>query len=215
MLQLQQILFFREIGLELARIKAIIQDKDFDLVSALQTHRRMLSEKVERLNTLVKTVDATIMHVIGEVEMNGKKIFQGFSEEKQKRYEKEATRLWGDTVKESTKLWNSYTEQEKQEILTEGNEIYAGIARKMGKGPEDKEIQELLARWHQHLRHFYEPSIEILQGLGDMYADHPDFHATFAAIDPDLPAFLKKAVAVYVDQLETRWLERELAILEE
>jgi hypothetical protein len=48
-----------------------------------------------------------------------------------------------------------------------------------------------------------------------MYDDHPDFNATFTAIHPDLPGFLKKAITYYVDELETHWLERELGILEE
>jgi hypothetical protein len=65
------------------------------------------------------------------------------------------------------------------------------------------------------MHYFYEPSIEVLGGLGDMYHDHPDFNATFTAIHPDLPAFLKEAIAHYVDVLETRWLEKELGILED
>jgi hypothetical protein len=73
----------------------------------------------------------------------------------------------------------------------------------------------MLARWHQHLRYFYEPSLEVLGGLGNVYYDHPDFNATFTAIDPALPAFLKKAIAIYVDELETQWLEKELGILRE
>ncbi len=70
-------------------------------------------------------------------------------------------------------------------------------------------------RWHQHLRYFYEPSLEVLRGLGNAYHDHPDFNATFTAMHPDLPAFLQKAITHYVDVLEIEALERELAILEE
>jgi hypothetical protein len=72
-----------------------------------------------------------------------------------------------------------------------------------------------LAKWHQHLRYFYEPTFDMLRGLGDMYNDHPEFNATFTAIDPGLPAFLKQAMNIYVDKLETEWLERELGILKE
>ena len=70
--------------------------------------------------------------------------------------------------------------------------------------PQIKEILE-----------FYEPSLEVLRGLGNAYNDHPDFNATFTAMHPDLPAFLQKAVTHYVDVLEIEALERELAILEE
>jgi MerR family transcriptional regulator, thiopeptide resistance regulator len=200
--RLQQILFYREMGLELNQIKEIIEAKDFDLISALQTHRQTLQEKLTRLNTLIQTVDTTIMHIIGEVDMNKKNIFQGFSEEKQKQYEEEATKLWGNTAKESVKLWNSYSDERKQEIKDEGRAIYSDIAENMDKAPESKEIQAMVVRWHEHLRYFYEPSIDTLRGLGEMYDDHPDFNASFTAIDPDLPGFLKKAIRFYVDALE-------------
>jgi MerR family transcriptional regulator, thiopeptide resistance regulator len=85
----------------------------------------------------------------------------------------------------------------------------------MPTGVQSEQTQAILARWHQHLRAFYEPSFELLAGLGDTYEHDPEFNAFFAAIHPDLPAFISKAVAVYVDALETAWLERDLNILEE
>lgn len=213
--RLQQILFYRELDLDLMQIKKVIEDKNFDLVTALQSHRHILQEKIERLNVLINTVDTTIMHLVGEVNMSKKKIFEGFSPEKQQQFEEEAANLWGDKVKQSAQYWNSYSEEKKQQIMQEGSAIYTDIAAAMSKGPESPEIQAILVRWHQHLRYFYEPSLEVLGGLGDMYSDHPDFNATFTAIDPGLPAFLKKAIAIYVDELETQWLEKELGILKE
>lgn len=214
--RLQQILFFREMDLDLLQIKKILDNKQFDSVTALQSHRQMLQEKVTRLQTLIQTVDTTIMHLIGEVNMSKKKIFEGFSEEKQKQYEQQAMKEYGeDSVRQSIKLWNSYTEAQKEQIKQEGSAIYLDLAANMGNGIESPEIQATLGRWHQHLRHFYEPSLEVLRGLGNTYNEHPDFNATFTAIHPDLPAFLQKAITCYVDALELEWLERELAILEE
>ncbi|MBN1313549.1 MAG: MerR family transcriptional regulator, partial [Anaerolineae bacterium] len=68
--RLQQILFFREMDLGLLQIKEIIEDPDFDLVAALQSHRYALQERIDRLQTLINTIDATIMHLIGEVNMS-------------------------------------------------------------------------------------------------------------------------------------------------
>lgn len=213
--RLQQILFYREMGLDLQQIKEILDDPDFDLVSALQSHRHTLQAKIRRLQRLVQTVDTTILHLIGEVDMSKKNIFGGFSEEKLKQYEEEAIDNWGQSATESIKLWNSYSDERKEAIIQEGNNIYKEIVANMDKGADSPEIQALLVRWHEHLRHFYEPTIEVLGGLGDMYDDHPDFNATFTRIHPDLPAFLKKAIAIYVDELETKRLERELDVLGE
>ena len=40
-LRLQQILFFRELGLPLARIKEILDNPDFDLLGALIVHKNL------------------------------------------------------------------------------------------------------------------------------------------------------------------------------
>ena len=210
--QLQQILLYREMDLDLQQIKAIMADEGFDLVTALQQHRQTLQRKLERLQTLVNTVDATILHLVGEVNMSNKNVFEGFNEEKQKAYEQEAKEMWGDSVTQSVKLWHSYSDERKEAVMQEGGEIYAALAENMSLGAESAQVQALLERWHEHIRNFYEPSFERLRGLGEMYHDHPDFRATFTAFHPDLPAFLKEAIAHYVDGLETAWLEKELAL---
>lgn len=215
LLRLQQILFYRELGLELAHIKRILDQPGLDLVSALQTHRYRLQARQLQLERLIRTVDATIMYLIGDISMNDKKLFEGFSEEKQQEHEQQAIENWGDGAKESIKLWNSYSQEQQARILAEGGEIYQDIAHHMSAGAQSAEVQAGLARWHQHLRNFYEPTFDILRGLGNTYNEHPDFNATFTTIHPDLPAFLQQAVNHYVDTLETEWLERELGILKE
>lgn len=217
LLRLQQILFFRELDLGLLQIKEILDRPDFDLVSALQQHRSALQAKIDRMQSLIQTVDHTIMHLVEDVEMaKKKKMFEGFTEEQEKQYEQEAKRRYGeDAVRETTKRWNSYTDEEKQRIKDEGGQIYLDLAASMPTGPNSDQTQAHLVRWHQHLRYFYEPSIEVLGGLGKTYYEDPDFNAFFTKIHPDLPEFLSKAIAVYVDKLETEWLERELGILEE
>lgn len=202
--RLQQILLYREMALDLMKIKEIIDDPHFDLVTALQTHRQTLQKEIERLKTLIKTLDTTILHLVGELEMSKDKIFEGFNPETQKKYEEEAVTMWGDTAKQSIKLWYSYSEEEKQKIMAEGQAIYSDIIANMDKGAESSQIQAILKRWHQHMRCFYEPSLEVLRGLSEMYFDNPDFNASFTQMHPYLPAFLKKAITYYVDQLETK-----------
>lgn len=211
-LRLQQILFFREMDLGLLQIKEIVDSPEFDLVTALRSHRHALQARIDRLQSLIETVDTTIMHLVGEVEMGKKHLFAGFSEEKQKEYEQEAIKQFGEaSVKASVKRWNSYTPQQQEQIKAEGGAIYQDFIDALDKDPASDEVQQIAARWHEHLRTFYEPTLEILRGLGQHYNQHPDFHATFEAMHEDLPAFLEKAIGHYVDALETRLLEAMLA----
>jgi len=212
--RLQQILFYREIGLELMQIKEILNSPNFDLVAALRSHRTVLQEKINRLQKLVSTVDSTIMHRVGEIEMSKKRLFEAFSDEKQKQYEREARLQWGpDTVNQSIKLWNSYTDAQKQAIAEEGNQIYSDIvdALEARKSAQDEEVQAIFRRWHQHLRYFYEPNLDILRGLGEGYNSHPDFIANFQKLHPDLPQYLQDGITQYVDDLEYAEIERMLA----
>ncbi|MBZ0293100.1 MAG: MerR family transcriptional regulator [Anaerolineae bacterium] len=219
LLRLQQILFYREIGLELKQIKDILDSPDFDLVIALESHREALKEKMHRLQNLISTVDETIGHLTGEVNMsNKKKLFQAFSDEQQKQYEREARLQYGpENVNESVRRWNNYSNVQKEIIMDEGNEIYTDLVALLEEDAptESAEVQAVMARWHQHLRYFYEPTLEILNGLGLMYNSHPDFIANFKKIHPDLPEYLSASVAQYVDDLEYAEIERMLAEDEE
>ncbi len=204
LLRLQQILFYRELDLGLLQIKDALDAPEFDLVESLQSHREALQAKVDRLQSLVQTVDNTIVHLIGAADMSKQALFAGFSEEKQKQYEAEIAdnpNYDQDKVKESQRNWGSYSAAKKDQIMREGKDIYADLLGVMDKGAGSPEVQAIMARWHQHLRYFYEPTPEILRGLGQMYNQHPDFIANFQALHPDLPAFLEQAVGLYCDAL--------------
>jgi hypothetical protein len=141
--------------------------------------------------------------------------FTPHSAEKQKEYEERAAQEYGDTVRQSAKLYASYSDEQKAAIWREAEEIYSALVEAMPLGPASAQVQALLARWHQHLHYFFEPSLEVLRALGENYNQHPEFNATFTALHPDLPPFLQAAINQYVDTLETQWLERELGILKE
>jgi len=201
-LRLQQILFYRELDVNLREIRLILDQPDFDVLLALQAHRRGLKERVARLNGLMETIDKTMAHMRGERNMSTGELFEGFDEETQKRYEEEASRLWGEKhVKESRRRWDSYSKEKRAAILAEGGEIYRGLVTHLGEDPASAPVQEGVARWHQNLRYFYEPTTDILRGLGQAYSQHPEFRATFTKMHPDLPEFLTAAIDHYCRSL--------------
>lgn len=54
---LQQILFFREFGIPLKEIRAVMENPDLDRNQILQTQRKMLVAKKERLERLIASID--------------------------------------------------------------------------------------------------------------------------------------------------------------
>lgn len=201
-LRLQQILFYRELGLSLEDIRAILDSPSFDVSAALRQHRAALFGRVERLNRLISTIDNTILFLEGAIVMNDKELFTGFDEETQARYEQEAAEMYDpEIVRESNKRWRAYSDEEKADIMAQGSAIYRELAGLIGRAPDDPAVQQLIGRWHQHMRAFYEPSPQILRGLGEAYETNPEFSRLYTAIHPDLPAFLHKAIDRYVDGL--------------
>ena len=200
--RLQQILFYRELNLTLDEIKAILDEPGFDVIAALQTHREGLEARIQRLTALINTIDTTIMHLAGEVDMSNQQVFAGFDPEDEERYKEEAREAYGSQeVDASYKRWNSYSQQQRDKIMAEGNAIYNDLADLVGQEPAAAEVQHVIERWHQHLRYFYEPSVARLRGLAQLYVDSPDFARKFQELHPDLPAFMQEAINIYCDEL--------------
>ena len=143
-----------------------------------------------------------------------KRRLERHSADQQKQYEREVRLQYGpDRVNPTIQRWNSCSQARQDAIIEEGDQIYADFAAAMqaGKRAADRELRELLGRWQNHLRHFYEPSLDTLRCLGQMYNSHPDFIANFQNIHADLPAYLEQVIDAYVDDLETAEIERMLA----
>jgi DNA-binding transcriptional MerR regulator len=79
LLVLQQILFYRELGFELKRIREIIDQPKFEKAAALKSHRKVLEKNVTRTCTLIETIDKTIKHLKGTKKMKNEELFTGFS----------------------------------------------------------------------------------------------------------------------------------------
>jgi len=201
-LRLQQILFYRELALGLDEIRALLDRPDFDVAAALREHQVALQKRAGRLTQLIHTIDRTLLHLEGQIDMSTKDLFAGFDDETQARYEEEAATMYDpQIVRDTSRRWKNYTAEEKARIQAEGGAIYRELATLTGRDPADATVQGLIGRWHQHLRAFYEPTPAILRGLGAAYEEQPQFAAFYEALHPALPGFLHRAIDCYVDHL--------------
>ena len=200
--RLQQILFFREMDLGLQAIQDILDAPDFDRAAALMAHRGALQARIGRLNALVQTIDRTLDHIEEGTPMSNQDLFAGFSDEQQEEYAKEAEQRWDPAlVRESNRRWKAMSKDEQKAQVAEGNAIYRDLAALMDRDPADPAVQAVMVRWHQNIRQFYEPTPEILRGLGDLYVQDARFTANIDRVAPGLAAYMQRAIAVYVDGL--------------
>jgi DNA-binding transcriptional MerR regulator len=203
LLQLQQILFYRELGLSLGAIKAILTSPNFDVLTALESHRKSLQGRTERLERLIQTVDDTILHLKGRKEMSKNQLFEAFSEEQQEEYARQAEQMYDPIiVKESNRKWKSYSSERKQQILAEGNQVYVDMIAAIPKGPASPEVQVVVERWRRHMNYFWTPNLDQLLDLAKGYNADPRFKVNFDKMHPGLAEFMREAVEVYVKSKE-------------
>lgn len=200
LLKLQQILFYRELDLPLENIRQIMGRRDYDVLEALEGHKRALGQKLDRLERLVQTVDDTILHLKGKKEMSKKQLFEAFSEEQQEEYARQAEQMYDpEIVQASNRKWKAYSAEEKQRILNEGNRIYLDMVAAMPKGADSPEAQAIVERWRMHMDYFWTPDLDQLLALAEGYNNDPRFKTNFDQIHPGLAAFMGEAVKVYVE----------------
>lgn len=207
--RLQQILFFKEIGFDLHEIKEILDSPGFDRRSALHTHRELLQEKKKRLEEIIRTVEKTINAMEGENVMDKKEMFSGFDmseiEKHQAQYAEETKQKYGnsDAYQESMKKTAKYSKEDWAKIMGDAGRIYQRIAAIMDKGPADPKVQKAVGEWRQHItNHYYNCTLEIFRGLGDLYVDDQRFTENIDKVKPGLAAFLREAMHVYCDNVK-------------
>jgi DNA-binding transcriptional MerR regulator len=198
-LKLQQILFYRELDLNLEDIKALLNRPDFDAIAALEKHRISLQGQAKRLERLIQTVDDTMLHMKGLKVMSQKQLFEAFSDAEQEKYAREAEQIYDPAiVKESNRKFKSLSAAEKQRIFDDGNQIYGDMVAVISKGADSPEVQAIVERWRRHMDHFWTPNLVQLMGLAEMYNSDPRFKTNFDKIDPRLAEFIREAVGIYV-----------------
>ncbi len=200
LLRLQQILFYRELGLPLDEIRKIMGRRDFDALAALENHKLELEKRIERLLRLVETVDQTILYMKGQTPMSNQQLFAGFSEAEQEKLAAEAETMYDpDVVRASNQKWKGYSAEQKQRILDEGRQVYLDMIAVLPKGAASAEAQAIVERWRTHMDYFWTPNLEQLLGLADGYVNDPRFRANFDAMHPQLADFMREAVKIYVE----------------
>jgi len=201
LLRLQQILFFRELDFPLADIQAILDEPGFDQVKALRDHRQMLQQEADRLGRLLNTIEKTISRLTEDhMSMTDEELYEGFTPEQIERYTREANELYDPRiVAESNRRARNMSRAQWQTVKAEGGAVAQQLADLMDKEPGDAAVQAAIARHYAWVDNFWHPTAESYRGLGQGYAEHPEFRAFYEKYRPGLADFLCAAMSFYAD----------------
>jgi len=204
---LQQILFYRELGVGLDSIKDIVTAPSFDGAKALREHREKLLEKREQLDLLISNVDKTIALTEGRITMSDKQKFEGFKkkmvEENEKKYGKEIREKYGkDKVEASNAKVMNMTQEQYEEVTALAEEIHNTLAEAFTTGDPASELAQKAADLHKQWLTYYwkDYSKEAHAGLAQMYVDDERFTAYYDKEQPGTAEFLRDAIHIYTGQ---------------
>lgn len=203
LLLLQQILFYRELGMPLDDIKRIMGSSDFNKLTALNTHKKTLYKELVRIKNMIKTIEKTINHLKGENKMKEKELFYGLDSPKQKMYEKyliekgvcaeeqiktsreKAKTMDWDTIKKGwDKLFKDYTD---------------AIQRNLSAA--SPEAQKIARKHFEHLNTYFNVHTkEMFAGLTQQYRSHPNWDKMFHKYHPKLQDFVCEAMLIFAER---------------
>lgn len=205
--RLQQILFYRALGVELEQIKTILDDPAFDSMAALREHLRALRARQAQLEELIRTVTETIRAKERRETMCDEAKFAAFRrrevEKHEARYGAEARKQYGgEAVDAANARWLDMTREEYEAYAALEEEIRARLERAVqaGMDPEGEEGRELAAlhgRWLKcSLGERYTP--EIHRGIVQVYTADQRFQAYYDRTCPGCARFLQRAVLFWI-----------------
>lgn len=204
---LQQILFFKEMGIALADIRSLVHSPDYQVVATLNAHLTYLSKERRRIDRLIETVQTTIKAQRGEIIMLNEEKFEAFKQslvgENEATYGEEVRKKYGDDQVDAA---NDRLLAVDQETWTSIEALTAILHEKLAQAtiigdvnsPLAKEVFELHKEWLT----FYWPegqySGEMHMTMVDMYMSDERFKEYYEKIAPGATAFLQATIKNYL-----------------
>jgi len=202
--RLQQILFYRELGVSLDNIRKIVTAPSFDGANALKEHHEKLLEKREQLNLLIANVENTIAMTKGRIIMSDKEKFEGFKQkmidDNEDKYGKEIREKYGnEAVDNYNQKVKNMTEEQNKEVTELAEKVTKALQLAFETGDPASVLAQKAADLHRQWLCYYWNSYskEAHAGLAQMYVDDERFTAYYDKDQPGTAKFLRDAVFIY------------------
>ena len=173
---LQQILFYKSLDMKLEDIQNIVLNQEFDINKALIKHHQQLISKRDQIDQLILTVEKTIQHKKGEIDMSDREKFEAFKkaklEENEVKYGEEIRTKYGaNTIEESNKKWMNMTEEDLNNMQEIEKEMFEALKEVIKIKDLDSDLAKKVYEKHKEWLCFswtsYSPQAHV--GLAQMY----------------------------------------------
>jgi DNA-binding transcriptional MerR regulator len=197
--RLHMIIVYRELGLSLNEISAILDAADYDRNRVLEHQIGLMQEKVRKLQDRISLAKG--MLVLGVKNMD----FNNFDPKKMDEYSTQAKALYGktDAYKEFQQKSKGRTKEQEKDLGTQVMVFFARLGQMRPCRPDSEEAQN----WVKELQdfftaNFYTCTPQILKGLGESYAGGGSMTENIdKAGGAGTGAFAKEVIDIYVNRL--------------
>lgn len=205
---LQQIMFYREFGITLEEIHAIVNSSEFDRLKALETHYQHLKSEKDRISQLMNTVENTIKIYKEDLTMS-KKEFEGFKKQQikanEEKYGEEIREKYGDDVIDSSnKKFGNLTQEQYERIEKLNEEISEALVNAVPEGKPESAEGQRVAELHKEWLIMVWPddlySEEAHIGLAQMYTQDERFKKYYEDITEGAADYLYEAIKVFYNK---------------
>jgi len=206
--RLQEILFYREVGMPLADISRLL-DGGVGRLERLSAHRARLASEAERLAQSLVTLDATINALKEKREMKPEDLYKPFSAEQQAAYEDWLVERYGPEMAEAIRASKAHLKGAPEGLdskiaakMAELKEIDDDLVSAFAEG--SGEVAPLFERHRAWVASMWGKPCPpaAYAGLADLYASHPDFVARFEAMAPRFSGWLVAGMKAHAEGLE-------------
>ena len=205
---LQQILFYRERGLPLQQIAAVLYDGQFDILAALEEHLLELKKRQQQTNQLIATVQKTIAAMKGEYEMQDTEKFEAFKQNLVQQHEEQygaelRQNYGGEEVDASQRKILNMTEGDYERFKNLAAEIQRQLETAVKTNqPSNSEAARAIVMLHKEWLGMTWKcyTAEAHQGVAQMYIADERFQQYYDRKVKGCAAFLEQAVRYWTTQ---------------
>lgn len=198
---LQQILFFRELGVRLDDIKGMVHDPTFNQTTALKQHYNHLIEERTRLDKMIRTLEKTIASKERGIPMLDSEKFAGLKKQliakNEQKYGKEVRKKYGDDqVEASNEKIMGMSQVDYHHWTVLGEDIKKLLPIAYESNDPTSEIAQQLAKKHKDWLMYTWPnySKQAHANLADMYVADERFALYYDKVIAGGAEFLRDAI---------------------
>ena len=203
--RLQEILFYKELGLSLEKIKYSVANEKSEMVNVLKQHRKMLIDKKSQLDILIANVEKTIALKEGKSSMSDQEKFEGFKKkiikENEEKYGNEVREKYGiESLEKANRKIMDMSEEKLAQVEMMNKELNSTLREAFLSNDPTGTLAQKACQLHKDwlLNYWSDYSKEAHLGLVQMYVDDERFTAYYDRIAPGCALFLRDAMKIFL-----------------